>query len=442
MTNQSFPNHSGLRLFTSRRPLLLLLLLSILLLPTVSQAEADERIPADGKVIRLTLPLEQGKVTGVVSSYTALTFTIQTEQGDRHRVLWNAIPVDKADRYWRYLEEPEDNAQALYELGDLLIRHRDGETLANQAFDQALAIDPSLKEAVELSLAGKDPDGTPRFVGTADPKRWGALSDETMVAGVESLRGFCKRTQEELQIELNLYESGRFLLLTDTDEEQVKSLSIKMVEGYHAIAERLGDDPSGNVFVGKCLVVLFDKRVDYIRFQLQMHKTDARGTGGLCHGFGDGHVHVAAYQRANPRQTNHIVVHELVHAYLHRYRSPVPLDDWVNEGLAEHLAHEIEPPPGENLYLKTRFALEGKKGLGEGFFEDENLKAWQYDVAGALTSFLIERGKHAYPLLIQAIKDGKPTTEALESVYRMTPRELTQRFKRRLDRELNRKLGR
>ena len=412
-----------------------------LLIAGQAEAKTDERVPAEGKVIRLTLPLDQGQVSGVVASYTTLTFTLQTEAGEQHRVLWNMIPADKVDRYWRYLESPEGDAKALFELGDILIRHRDGEALAKQAFEQALALDPNLKEAVELSLAGKDPDGTPRFVGTADPQQWGDLSEDAMQMGVESLRGFCKRTQETLNIELKLYESDRFILLTDTDDEQVKSLFRKLLEGYHAAAELLGDDPSGNIFVGKCLVVLFDKRVDYVRFQLEMHQTDARGTGGLCHGFGNGHVHIAAYQRANQRQTNHIMVHELVHAYLHRYRSPVPLDDWVNEGLAEHLAHTIEPPPGQNLFLKTRLALEGKKGLGEGFFEGENLKAWQYDVAGALTTYMLERGKHAYPKLIQAIKDGKPAGEALESVYRMSPELLIQRFKRRLDRELNKSLG-
>ena len=402
---------------------------------------AEQRTPAEGRVVKLTLPLDSGQVTGQLVLYSTLTFTIQTDEGKPHRVLWNAIPADKVDRYWRYLEQPDDDPQALFELGDILIRHRDGQTLAKRAFDQAIALDPTLKQAIEQSLAGKDPDGTPRFVGTADPAMWGELSDETMQQGVETLRGFAKRTQRELNIELSLYESDRFMLLTDVDEEQVASLSKKLVQAYHAVAQLLDEDPKANVFVGKCLVVLFDQRVDYIRFQDQLHDTDARGTGGLCHGFGNGHVHIAAYQRGNPRQTNHIVVHELIHAYLHRHKSPRPLDDWVNEGLAEHLAHQIQPPPGQNLYLKSRLLLDGKKGLGKGFYEGENLAAWQYDVAGALTKFLIERSEHAYPKLIASLKEGTPADEALQAVYRMPPPKVTQRFKQRLDRELNKKLG-
>lgn len=402
---------------------------------------AEDRIPAEGRIIKLTLPLDSGQFTGQLILYNTLTFTIQTDKGKPHRVLWNEIPADKVDRYWRYLEQPDDDPQALFELGDILIRHRDGETLAERAFDQALALDPTLKQAIEQSLAGKDPDGTPRYVGTADPAMWGELSDETMQQGIDTLRGFAERTQRELNIELSLYESDRFMLLTDVDQEQVASLSKKLVQAYRTVAQLLGEDTKGNVFVGKCMVVLFDQRVDYIRFQDQLHDTDARGTGGLCHGFGNGHVHIAAYKRSNPRQSNHIVIHELIHAYLHRHQSPRPLDDWVNEGLAEHLAHTIEPSPGQNLYLKSRLALEGKKGLGEGFYEGENLSAWQCDISGALTKFLIERSKIAYPKLITSLKEGTPTDEALQDVYRLTPAKLTQRFKQRLDRELNKKLG-
>ncbi|MEM9345439.1 MAG: hypothetical protein AAGB26_02355 [Planctomycetota bacterium] len=424
----------------SKRWLLCLFVLLCFLICAPS-GRAEEREPEDGRVITLTLPLDSGRVTGNITLYNALTFTLTTDQGKQHRVLWNAIPADKVDRYWRYLEQPEGDAKALFELGDVLIRHRDGEALARQAFDEALRLDEDLAEVIERSLAGKEPDGTPRFIGTADPQLWGELSDETMKQGVETLRGFAVRTQRELGIEMQLYESERLLLLTDVDAKVVKELSANLAEAYQAAAELLGDNPNDNIFVGKCLIALFDQRVDYIRFQHQLHDTDGRGTGGLCHGFGNGHVHIAAFKRSNPRQTNHVVVHEFVHAYLHRYRSPTPLDDWINEGLAEHLAHQIEPPPGQNLYLKSRLLLEGKQGLGEGFYDGPNLSAWQYDIAGALTGYLIERGDKAYPKFISAIKQGAEVDEALKTIYRMTPAKLTQRFKQRLDRELNKKLG-
>lgn len=425
-------------LMRSSSPWLALVLLLGCFMP--ANAEEQRSAPED-RVVRLTLPLAGEKVTGVIAWYDTITFSLKTEQGRVHRVLWNAIPAPNVDRYWRYLEQPEKDAQALMELGGLLVRHSDGATLAEKTFTQALALDASLADQIEKLKAEADPDRSPRYVGVADPKMWGELTDEQMEGGAKTIRAFCEKAQAKLGIELALYESERFMLLTDLKPDKLQDLSQKLTEAYRTTAHLLGDDPDGNVFVGRCLVVLFADRVDYMRFQRDLHDTDARGTGGMCHGFGDGHTHVAAFARSSARQTHHILAHELTHAYLHRYRTHVPIDDWLGEGLAEHVAHIVEPPPNNNLYLKARLALEGKEGLGEGFFEGENLKSWQYDIAGALTGYLMERGRHVYPKLIQQLKEQTPTEEALKSVYRMDSRVLTQRFKRRLDQELNKKLG-
>lgn len=411
-------------------------------MPGNHAAAAEEHRPPAERGVRLTLPINNQPVTGSIDRFDDFTFTLKTDQGDEHRILWNAIPADNVDRYWRHMLKPEDDAEALLELGDLLVRHPEGKDLAERAFEQALKLDPTLADAVDQARQGRSPDGSPRYVGVADPKRWGELSDETMQQGVHTLLAFCEKTNRELGMQLKVHPTKRFILLTDVDDDAAVAMSANLEKAYRETAKLLGDDPDANVFYGKCLVVLFAKRVDYIRFQRELHDTDARGTGGMCHGFGDGHAHVAAIQRTTQRQTNHVVAHELVHAYLHRYRTPVKIDDWLNEGLAEHLAHVVEPPPkGENLYLKARLLLEGKQGLGEDFYETDTLAPWQYDVAGALTAYLLERSEDAYPKLIQQIKDGQPTAEALKSIYRMEPRTLTSRFKRRLDRELGDKLG-
>lgn len=399
------------------------------------------RIPAEGKVIKLTLPLDGRKITGKLVSYTTQLFTLETPAGETHRVLWNMIPAENADRYWRHLESPEGDAAKLLELGALLLSHSQGGELAASAFSEATEADPAVKAAIKEIKAQRRADPSPRYVGNADKSRWGGLSAKVMVQGVEELRAFSKKAEQQLGIGLKLYESERFMLLTDTDPENIAELAKVLAGAYRQIASLLEEDPDGNLFVGKLLVVLFDRRVDYVRFQHAMHQTDARGTEGMCHGFGNGHAHIALIERATLKQTAHVLIHELTHAFLHRYHGPGVLPDWVNEGLAEHLAHTLQPPPGSSLMLKSRLALDGKRGLGEGFFESENLAAWQYDIAGALTGYLINRGKHVYPAFVRSLKDGALPEEALKEHYRMTPSKLTQRFKQRLDRELYKKLG-
>lgn len=382
-------------------------------------------------------------VTGKMTSYNTMLFTLESKAGEQHRVLWNMIPADRVDRYWRYLESPaiQTDAVKLLELGEILTAHPQGKKLASKAFAQVLALDPSLKKKVENARSGRRADGSPRFIGTGDPKRWGELSAEQMEQGTQSLVAFSKRAEKQMGIGLKLYQSERFMLLSDAEPKAIAGLSEKLTRFYRSITQVLQEDPDGNMFYGKCLVVLFNRRVDYVRFHRLMYGTDARGTGGLCHGFGDGQVHIALFRRTSSRQTYHILAHELTHACLHRYKRPARLPEWINEGLAEHIAHTLEPPPGSNPMLKSRLALQGKKGLGENFFENEPLAAWQYDVAGALTGYLIKKSRRNYPALIESIKKGQSAGDALQENYRMSPERLTLLFKKELDRALNKKLG-
>lgn len=440
-------NTDGSCLFFAPRPTPLrapitrvLLWITMVLIAPVTYAD-DLREPIDGREIRLTLPINGGHASGRLVGYSPMLFVIETESGDRHRILWNEIPAVNVDRYWRYLEQPEANAKKLLELGVLLHRHSQGKELAASAFDAALTLDASLADRIDALKAQPASDASPRFLGSADLTRWGPQTNEAMQAGATSLHVFCDKSVARLGVDLKRYESKRFLLLTDVDPKKLQPLITKLMQTYRETAEVLGEDPDGNVFYGKCLVVLLDRRVDYVRFVDTMYGSDARGTGGLCHGLGNGQAHIALIERASDAQTHHVAAHELVHAYLHRYQSPMPVPDWVSEGLAEHIAHKISPPPGSNLSMKARLALEGQKKLGEGFFDGGRLKAWQYDVAGALTGYQLTLGDRAYPRFMQQIKKSTDAQEAMQDVYRVTPAKLVQRFKRRLDRDLSDRLG-
>jgi hypothetical protein len=417
------------------------LVFGLLLLWAVPPAAAE--VPAEGKVIRLTVTLQSGQVVrGTITEYDEIGFTLTPEDGGAgHRLMWTALPIDAFDRYWRFLEEPEGDGEALLRLGVLLQRHRDGADAAESAFAEALAADPSLDDAVEEARGRAGRSEGPRFVGTADPEMWGELDAGLMAQSNAELLAFCERAQRELAIGLDVYESPRFIVCTDMLGEDVARWGEKLTEAYRTVAELLGADPDGNVFRGKCLIFVFQDRQDYIRFQLELHDTEAFDSGGLCHGYGNGFVHIACHRRLSERETTHVIVHEFVHGFVHRYRSPEHVPDWVNEGLAEYIAHRVEPPSGAGLYGRAALRLQGERGLGEGFFAEEGLQAWQYDIAGALTQYLLERSADRYPVLMNGIKDGDGWAEALDAAYRMDERRLVLRFKRRLDRALNEQLS-
>jgi len=410
---------------------------------TLMPAYGQERRVPDDAVIRLTINLQSGEVaTGKVTSYDEFAFTLTAEDGRRHRIQWTRIPFAAVDRYWRFLEKPEGDGEKLFELGQLLLVHRDGRPLAEAAFAEAVRADPTLAERTQQVLDGKDPGDAFRRVGEGDPAYWGELSNQVMNESTLELRKFCEQSANQMRLSLRLYESERFIVCTDLDEAWVTELLTRLNEIYRHTTELLGQDPDANLFRGKCLIFVFDKRVDYFRFQRDMHDTDARGTGALCHGYGDGFVHIATFRRPTNSQTHHIITHEVVHGILHRYRTPVDIPDWVNEGLAVHLAHQVVPPSsGRSLYPKAALLLVEEEGLGEGFFESEHLPRSQYTVAGGLAEFMIEHSATSYVRFLDGIKDGKPWAESLEEAYHMDHRRLTLRYKTRISRELNEQLG-
>ena len=66
----------------------------------------------------------------------------------------------------------------------------------------------------------------------------------------------------------------------------------------------------------------------------------------MCHTFGSGDVHIAFYRQPNDFDSAHVLVHESVHGFVHRYRSPLDIPSWANEGLAEAIATDMVPQPG------------------------------------------------------------------------------------------------
>ena len=111
----------------------------------------------------------------------------------------------------------------------------------------------------------------------------------------------------------------------------------------------------------------------------------AAGTDGMCHAYGSGDVHIAFYRQPNDLDFAHVLVHESIHAFLHRYRSPIDIPSWANEGLAEAIASDMVPRKGltQSSMAEARQDLQTRKSL-EKMLELEHIVAWQYPVARTL----------------------------------------------------------
>src|SRR5678816_1538790 len=95
------------------------------------------------------------------------------------------------------------------------------------------------------------------------------------------------------------------------------------------------------------------------------HQTMAAGTAGMCHQYGNGDVHIAFYRQPNDLDFANVLVHESIHGFLHRYRSPVDVPSWANEGLAEAIAADMVNRKGltQAATAEARNELQTRKTL-------------------------------------------------------------------------------
>jgi hypothetical protein len=259
----------------------------------------------------------------------------------------------------------------------------------------------------------------PEVVGKVDETTWGKLTPEQETAAVEELKKFGEETRAKVNGNLVLNETKYFLFYSDLKPAEAAKWARMLDQMYGKLAGLFGIKGGENIFRGKAAVFVFAREEDYQNFQKTMHDTDAAGTAGLCHCFGNGDVHIGFFRQPNEMDFAAVLVHESVHGFLHRYKKPPTIPTWVNEGLAETIASELVPQKGKRQEYR-QFAitqLRERGTLGNDFFTGDRLEGWQYPVAQLLTEFMIKQDKKRYVAFIDGIKDGMKWEEALTQKY-------------------------
>jgi hypothetical protein len=355
-----------------------------------------------------------------------------------------------------------------------------GTPFADRAFGRAVRLDPGLKAAVEqartkATAPAKQPkseDGAekdskakdgeahagegegggggsmtgPQVVGSVDAKTWGKRSDAEQAAMVAKLKDFADAAGKRLNKKLTLKETKFFLFYSDLSPEEAANWSGLLDRMYGRLAELFGVQKEAgpaiaspgssrtrptagaaaggagaysNVWYGKALVFVFKDAGDYRRFQLLIHRTDPGTSAGMCHCYGDGQVHIAFFRQEDQLTFAHVLVHESVHGFVHRFRSPETVPSWANEGLAEVIASELVPQAGRSKERPSvaRAVLQRYGGLG-GMLDSRHITGWQYPVAETLCAFMIRQGKKNYVDFIIGIKEGLGWEESLEQRYK------------------------
>jgi hypothetical protein len=414
--------------------------------------------------LRVAFSLDDGsRVMGWVTSFDDEGFALRDRDDNQRRLAWDRLPPDRV--LWvheRLLER--DDAEAWFDLAVRLMADDAGRRSGEAALRAAVRAEPGLADKADRLRAGDavtyhDPpaeaaetggadtgsgepitgggnpgnSGGPITTGSLQAEFWGELSDELMASSVEQLKQEGLEAQRLLGVPLTLYEDANFLVYTDLAPGEARRWVGLLDNMYDRLLDMFSLPRDTHVFRGKCAIYIFQYEADYRRYWQLVHQYDARGTAGLCLSKGDGFSIASFYRQPNVLNFAHILVHETVHAFVHRYRSYPFVVSWINEGIAEYIAHELVDNAGMGRSdwasdaSDARNALQRVGSLG-GMLDLGHIQAWQYPVAYQLAAFMIRQSPNRYEAFINAIKDGKEWPVALREDYGVDRDQLVEAF--------------
>lgn len=444
---------SGRRAINPER-LVLLTVLSCALLPA-SQARAD-RVELEKPVPISTVKADKKPLDGRLVAYDEEGFELIRGRGRTVKVKWSDLAAPGVYNVRSAIIGPKANGEQWIEVGHIMLQVDGGEPFAERAFAKAVKLDPTLQRRADEALLGRPekkptaaeapidsrgaansntedlPAAGPQMIGKVGTSAWPALTEQRRGTKVAELKTFAEDAAKKLGRELALHETKYFLFYSDLPPQDARNWAGLLDRMYARLAELFGvarEAPAAtgrvasrgeyaNVWDGKALVLVFQDPDDYRRFQRIVHNTDAGSSAGMCHCFGDGRVHIAFYRQADPLTFAHVLVHESVHGFIHRFRSPAVVPSWANEGLAEVIATELVPRPGRprERELMARQGLQTRGALG-GMLDARHIESWQYPVAETLCSYMIQQDRRRYVDFIVGIKEGLTWEASLEQRY-------------------------
>ena len=248
---------------------------------------------------------------------------------------------------------------------------------------------------------------------------WPRLNRTQQQQAIDQLKKYAQETQDTLHTSLGSFETEYFLFCSDLAPVEARQWASLLDRMYDRLAETFAVTPHRNIWRGKALIFVYRNEKDYMRYEREIVKSDPTGTAGMCVSYPDGSVKIAFYRQPDQMLFAHVLVHESVHGFIHRYRTPIPVPGWANEGLAEMIATDLVPQKGRPAMVRERAAsgLRDHQGRLGSFFNGKGIEGWQYPVAEQITIFMVTQSKPGYVKFINGIKEGLEVDQALSERY-------------------------
>lgn len=393
--------------------------------------------PYLGKAVRLTL-LDERELSGVLLNADPQTVQILVDN-ELTTVKWNDIQAGSAVEAMKIILAPLNGEKHLNIAQYLLAR--DEPQLFVEELEQVLTLDPALRPRVnELMLVwqrARDNRFSSGIAGTPISPIWagtrkGALQPYPPPGSIDPGPYIKQIDQEAGQlaqksgIRFDRILTDHFLIYHTWGSRSHDQLRLALERMYEAVVRVFGVPGYQNLFAGRCPIYVV---TDFNQFRTLCQPygfTPEPGVLGVTISSDDGSVRMLMYWSGDENRFMQTLVHEGTHAVLHRYRSPVHVDAWLNEGLAEHVTAGQFPKSGKFEQARVyaaNFVRQGNK-LDALFSADGSPPAPYYPICLSLVEYLMRRDGRSFAVMLAAIKDGQGTEQALLSAYRINPAQL------------------
>ncbi|MFK7767762.1 MAG: hypothetical protein AB8B55_11115 [Mariniblastus sp.] len=264
---------------------------------------------------------------------------------------------------------------------------------------------------------------------------WVKLTPEDHERFMKKHREFLKQAQEAMShIRFRLVETQYFLFFTDLPPTEVDGYIVYLDAMYRELCAAFGLSPERNHWAGKCVVVAFGNKIDFLNFEAKVMKNrDAEGAQGLCHQYSDGTVIFTGFKGDNGF-FGHVLVHETAHGFVHRYMTTAGAPSWLNEGMSDWLANVIVKGDQISDRQKQSARTIFRRGGWGNFLTTEQIGGDFYGSASTMVEILLAQDKGGqFKQFFDGIKEGKSGEESLKDVFGLSYQDLqilyTQRMK-------------
>jgi hypothetical protein len=387
---------------------------------------------------------------GVQVAGTLTFWDAEGIDGSFGRRLWVELMPGDAWRLYLGVMDQKD-AQQWVDIGQVMLQAEGGNAWAKRAFARALRLAPAraaeiraardealqtrrrreqLKRTIEdQRLRTRSPE-TARF--RADP--WPVPRPGEQQAAVQALVTDAEQILRPAGVQLQSVQTDRFLVYGDAEPLAVARLAARLEAISTRLAKLLGVDGDWNPFWGKAVVFVF---TDRDRFQMVEAESFGqfvpRHMVGICHPVGP-KVFLVFCADADGAVSARSVAHELVHGYMHRFRTPRRLPPWANEGLADYVAAQVDKTPA----MDERRARGLQFVRGGGDVEAQVDRSYDGDhpapddlntaVGMLLVELMVGQRPAAFGPWVDAVKYGKQWQRALAEDYGVPRAQLVETF--------------